>query len=94
MDVENIAGKRFATGRAAEQEGKLAIGARVVREVVVDDQHIATRFHKVLRDAGRGIRSNVGEAGRVIALGHHHDGVIIATFSSKLATTFATPEAR
>ena len=76
VDVENVAGKRFATGRAAQQEGELAIGARVVREVVVDDQHIATRFHEMLRDAGRGIRSDVGKAGRVIALGHDHDGVI------------------
>jgi hypothetical protein len=69
-------GKGFASGRAAEQQGKFAIGAGVLGEVVVDDQHVATRFHEMLRDAGRGVRRDVGEAGRVVALGHDHDGVI------------------
>ena len=76
MDVEDVAGKGFASGRTAEQQRKLAIGARVLGEVVVDDQHVASRFHEMLRDAGRGVGSDVGEAGRVVALGHDDDGVI------------------
>ena len=30
----------------------------------------------MLRDAGRGVRSDVGETWRVVALGHDHDGVV------------------
>ena len=45
-------------------------------EVVVDDQHISARFHERLRDAGRGVRSDVSETRRVVALGHDDDGVI------------------
>jgi hypothetical protein len=66
----------------------------VLREVVVNDQHVATRFHEMLRDAGRGVRSDVGKAWRVVALGHHDDGVSIAPFSRRTATVFATAEAR
>ena len=76
VNVEDVAGEGFATGRPAQQEGKLAIGAGVMREVVVNDQHVAARFHEMLRDAGRGVRSDVGETRRVVALGHDHDGVI------------------
>src|SRR5674476_23688 len=76
MDVEDVTGEGFATGWPVEQEGQLAIGAGVMREVVVHDQHVATRFHKMLRDAGCGVRSDVGETWRVVALGHDHDRVI------------------
>ena len=76
VDVEDVAGKGFASGRTAEQEGKLAIGAGVLREVVVNDQHVAARFHEMLRDAGRGVGRDVGEARRVVAFGDDDDGVI------------------
>src|SRR5664279_4991019 len=45
-------------------------------EVIVNDEHVTARFHKMLRDAGRGVRSDVGETGRVVTLGHDDDGVI------------------
>ena len=76
MDVKDVAGKRFATGRAAQQQGKLAIGAGVMGEIVVNDQHVPARFHEMLRDAGRGVRGDVGETRRVVAFGHDDDGVI------------------
>ena len=76
VDVEDVAGEGFAAGRPAKQQRKLAIGAGVMGEVVVDDQHVATRFHEMLGDAGRGVRRDVGEAGRVVALGHDHDRVV------------------
>ena len=76
VDVEDVAGKGFATGWPAKQQGKLAIGTGVLREVVVNNQHIAARFHEMLRDAGRGVRSDVGKTWRVVTLGHDNDGVI------------------
>ena len=94
VDVKDIAGKRFATGRAAQQQGKLAIGAGMVGEVVVNDEHVAARFHEMLRDAGRGVGGDVGEPGRVVAFGHDDDGVIHRAFSRKVATTLATADAR
>ena len=76
VNVEDVAGKGFAAGRAAQQQGELPIGTRVVREIVVNDEHVAARFHEVLRDAGRGVRCDVGQSRRVVAFGHDDDGVI------------------
>ena len=76
VDVEDVAGEGFPSGWPAQQEGKLAIGAGVLRQVVIDDQHVPTRFHEVLRNAGRGVRSDVGEPWRLVALGHDHHGVV------------------
>ena len=45
-------------------------------EVVVDDQHVSARFHERFRDAGRGVRSDVGETRRVVAFSHDDNGVI------------------
>ena len=84
VDVEDVAGKGFAPGRPAEQEGELAIGSGVLREVVVNDQHIAPGFHEMLRDAGGGVRGDVGEPGRVVALGDDHDGVFHRAFLAKV----------
>ena len=69
-------GKRLAARRAAQQQRELAIGARVLREIVVDDQHVAAGFHEVLGDAGRGVRRDVRQARRVVALGHDDDRVV------------------
>ena len=84
MDVKDIAGKRFATRWTAQQQRKLAIGSRVLREVVVNNEHVPARFHKMLRDAGRRVGGNVGEPGRVIAFGHHDDRVIHCAFFAEV----------
>ena len=84
MDVKDIAGKRFATGWAAQQQGKLAIGTGMVGEVVVNDEHVPARFHEMLRDAGRGVGGDVGEPGRVVAFGHDDDGVIHRAFFAQV----------
>ena len=76
MDVEDVARKGLAPGRAPQQQGKLAIGAGVMGEIVVDDQHVAARFHEMLGDAGRGVGGDVGETGRVVAFGDDDDRVV------------------
>ena len=80
VDVEDVPGEGLPTGGAPKQEGELTIRARVLGEIVVDDQHIASRFHEMLRDAGRGVRSDIGEARRVVALRHDDDGVVHRPF--------------
>ena len=84
MDVKDIAGKRFTTGWATQQQRKLAIGTGVLGEVVVNDEHVAARFHEMLRDAGRGVGGDVGEPGRVVAFGHDDDGVIHGAFFAQV----------
>ena len=84
MDVEDVAGKGLAPGRTPQQQGKLAIGAGVMGEIVVDDQHVAARFHEMLGDAGRRVGRDVGEPGRVVAFGDDDDGVVQRAFVAEV----------
>src|SRR5208282_5681897 len=79
----NIAWESFPAWGATEEERQLTIGARVMREIVVHDQHVAPRFHEVLGDAGPSVGSDVGEPRRVVTLGHDHDGVVHRAFLSE-----------
>ncbi len=76
MDVEDVAGKRLAAGRASQQQGELAVRPGMVREVVVDDEHIAPLLHEILRDARRRVGRYIGEPGRLVALGDDDHGVV------------------
>ena len=88
VNVKNVARKSFAPGRPAQQQRELAISARVVREIVVNDQHVAARFHEMFRDAGRGIRRDVSEPGRIVPLGHDHDRVIHRALLAQTSHSF------
>ena len=56
----------------------------MVGKVVVDDEHVPAGFHKVFRDAGRGVGSDVGESGRVVAFRHDDDGVFHCAFLAQV----------
>ena len=75
MNVEDITRKRLTAGRPPQQKRQLAIGTRVMRQVVVDDQHVAALRHEMLRDTGRGVGGNECQTRRVVALGHDEYGI-------------------
>src|SRR5580698_2271687 len=79
MNVEYIPRKGFAAGRPTQQQRDLPIGARVLREVVVDDQDVAAGLHKILCDACGGIWSDVGETRGIIAFAYHDQTVVHRT---------------
>ena len=87
-------GNASRPGGRRKQQRQFAIGASVMGEIVVHDQHVAAGFHKRLCDAGRGVRRNVSESRWIVAFRHDHDGVVHRPFSRNLATTFATADAR
>ena len=92
--IEDVAGKGLAPGRPAQQQRQLAVGAGVLREIVVDDQHVAAGLHEVLGDAGGGVRRDVGQPGRLVALGDHHHGVLQRPVLAQGGDHLATAEAR
>jgi hypothetical protein len=47
-----------------------------MRKIVINDEHVATSFHKMFGDTGGGIRRDVGKTRRFVTLGHDDDGVI------------------
>ena len=92
MDVKDVTGKRFATGRPGSNRDNPRY-ARMLGEVVVDDEDVPAGFHEVFGDAGRGIGGDVGKSGRVVTLDDDDDGVFHRAFSRRLATTLATEDA-
>ena len=80
MNIKNVAGKCLAARRAAQQQRKFAISAGVLRQVVVDDEHIASFFHEILGDARSRIRRDVDKAGRVVAFRDNNHGIIHRSF--------------
>ena len=54
VQVEDVARVRFAARRAAQQERQLAIGDRVLRQVVVHDERVAAVVAPVLADGDAG----------------------------------------
>ena len=51
VEIEDVPGVGLPTGRAAKEEGELAVGLGLFREVVVDDERVLAVLHPVLADA-------------------------------------------
>src|SRR5690606_14615274 len=75
VQVEYVTGIRLTARRATQQQGHLAVGYRLLRQVVVDDQRGASGIAEVLANSGTRHR-RVELHGRWIGCRcTHHDGV-------------------
>ena len=76
MEIKDIAGERFASGRAPQQQRKLTISHGVLRKIVVNQQRMAAILADILAHGAAAIRGNVlqwrGFGGR----GGYHGGVV------------------
>ena len=59
MQVEHVARICLATRRALQQQTHGTVGNRVLREVVIDNQHVATLVHVIFRHRAARVRRNV-----------------------------------
>ena len=59
MQIEDIAGVRFASGRTVQQQGDLTVRYGVLGEIVVHDQHVAALVHEILAHRRAGKRRDV-----------------------------------
>ena len=55
VDIEDVAWVGLSTRRPTQQQRELAIGAGVIGQVVVDDEHVAALGHKIFAHRGGGI---------------------------------------
>ena len=53
-------------------------------QIVVDDQHVASLLHEIFRDAGGGVRRDVYQAWRIVALDNDYDGVFHGALCGKV----------
>ena len=75
VEVEDIAGVGFAAGRAAQQQGHLAVGFGLLGEVVIDGEGVCAVVHPVLAHSAAGVGSEIFERGRVGSGGDNDHGV-------------------
>ena len=59
VQIENIAGVCFASGRSLEQQRDLAVSGGLLAQVVVYDKNILAVVHEVLAHCSTGIRSDI-----------------------------------
>jgi hypothetical protein len=76
VEVEHVAGVGLAAGRAAQQQGDLAVGLGLLGEVVEDDQGVLALVHPVLADGRAGVGGDVLEGGGQVGRGADDHGVV------------------
>ena len=80
MQVEDIARIRFAARRAAENQRYFAVSYRLFRQVVVNDQRVASRVAEVFANGGPGERCEILHGGRVGSRSGHDDRIVHRSF--------------
>ena len=59
MQIEDVAGIRLAAGRAAQQQRQLAIGLRVLAQIVVHQQRVLAAVAKIFAHRAAAVRRDV-----------------------------------
>ena len=75
VEIEHITGIRLTTGRTAQDQGNLAIGDCLFRQVVVNDKGVLTTVAEILADGGAGKRSIVLQRGGISSCGRNDNRV-------------------
>ncbi len=76
MQVEYVARISLAARRSVKQERHGAVGLRVLREIVVDDQNVLSLIHEVLADGGSRIRGEILQRRRLAGRRIYDDGIL------------------
>ena len=76
MKIENVAGVRFASGSALEQQRHGAVCNGVLGKVIVDDKHILALVHKVFGDGNAGIGRKILQRSLLRSGGGNYKAVI------------------
>ena len=76
MQVEDVARVRLTTRRAAQQQGHLPVGVRVLGQVVVDGESRLAVVEEVLGHRAPGVRRQERDRGGLVSGSHHDDRVL------------------
>jgi hypothetical protein len=76
VQVEDVAGVGLAPGRAAQQQRHLAVGIRVLGQVVVDHQRVAAVVEEVLGHRTAGVWRHVLDRRRLVGRSGDDDRVV------------------
>ena len=76
MQVEYVAGVGFTSGRAADQQGKGAVGHRMLAQIVVYNQHVLALIHEVFSHRAPGIGGDVLQRRQLAGRGADHGSIL------------------
>jgi len=77
VEVEDVARVGLAAGRAAEEQGHLAIGDGLLGQIVVDDESVLTRVPEILSHGATRVGGEELEGGGVGRGGGDDDAVLV-----------------
>ena len=75
MEVEHVAGVGLTSGGALEQQRQGPVGHGVLAQVIVDDEHVPSLFHKILSHSCAGVGGNILQRSGIAGGGRDNDGV-------------------
>ena len=75
MQIEHIAGIGFAARRAAQQQRHLAIGCRLFRQIVIDDDGVHAVVAEILAHGAAGVGRQELKRRRIGRGGRDNDGI-------------------
>ena len=76
MQIEHVAGIGFAAGRAAQQQRHLAVGDRLLRQIVIDDDRVHAVVAEIFAHGATGERRQILHRCRVGRRGGDDDRII------------------
>src|SRR5690606_374496 len=85
VQVEDVAGIGFATGRTTQQQRDLSVCPRLLGKVVVNDDGVFAAIAEVLAHGAARVRRQILHGGRVRRVGCNNNGVVKRTVLFELA---------
>ncbi len=76
MQIENVAGVGFASGRTVQQQRECTVSHRVLGKVIINDQHVLALVHEKLADGAARIGRDILQRGGFRRGRGNDDGVI------------------
>ena len=76
VQIEHVAGVGLASGRAADEQGKGTVGHGVLRQVVIDDEHVLALIHEVFAHGAAGVRRDILQRSQLRGSCGDNDGIV------------------
>ena len=76
MEIEHVAGVGLAAGGTTENQGDLAVGYGLLREVIVDDECVLASVTEEFTNGCTGHGGVVLQSGAVCCRSRYNDGVV------------------
>ena len=76
VQIKDVGRIRLSRRRPAQEQRNAPVGVGVLRQIVVDDEHVPSVVHEVLADRAGGVRRQVLLARRRIGVGDDDHGIV------------------